>query len=76
MEAKDKNSMDYEEMDNPNSFEKTYGWYIVVNRLSGNDFTKHKIVYDSNVMEALNQLSYIINYEEEQERIRRLTRNS
>ena len=61
--------MEYEEDDNPNSFQKTYGWYIVVNRLSGNDFTKHQVVYNSNVMEALNQLSFLINYDEELNRL-------
>ena len=65
--------MEYEKDDNPNSFQKTYGWYVVVNRLSGNDFTKHQVVYDSNVMEALNQLSFLINYDEE---INRLTRQA
>jgi hypothetical protein len=65
-----------EEDDNERSFQKVYGWFIVVNRLSGNDYTKHKIVYESNVVEVLNQLSFLINYDEEQERIMKQARNS
>ena len=72
----DKARMVLEEDDNERSFQKVYGWFIVVNRLSGNDFTKHKIVYDSNVVEVLNQLSFLINYDEEQERIMKQARNS
>jgi hypothetical protein len=72
----DKARMVLEEDDNERSFQKVYGWFIVVNRLSGNDFTKHKIVYESNVVEVLNQLSFLINYDEEQERIMKQARNS
>jgi hypothetical protein len=72
----DKARMVIEEDDNERSFQKVYGWFIVINRLSGNDFTKHKIVYDSNVVEVLNQLSFLINYDEEQERIMKQARNS
>jgi hypothetical protein len=72
----DKARMVLEEDDNERSFQKVYGWFIVVNKLSGNDFTKHKIVYDSNVVEVLNQLSFLINYDEEQERIMKQARNS
>ena len=72
----DKARMVLEEDDNERSFQKVYGWFIVVNKLSGNDYTKHKIVYESNVVEILNQLSYLINYDEEQERIMKQARNS
>jgi hypothetical protein len=72
----DKARMVLEEDDNERSFQKVYGWFIVVNRLSGNDYTKHKIVYESNVVEVLNQLSFLINYDEEQERIMKQARNS
>ena len=72
----DKTRLEYEEDNNKKSFQKVYGWFIVVNKLAGNDYTKHKIVYESNIVEVLNQLSFLINYEEEQERIMKQARNS
>ena len=72
----DKARLEYEDDNNKKSFQKVYGWFIVVNKLAGNDYTKHKIVYESNVVEVLNQLSFLINYEEEQERIMKQARNS
>ena len=72
----DKTRLEYEDDNNKKSFQKVYGWFIVVNKLSGNDYTKHKIVYESNVVEVLNQLSFLINYEEEQERLILQSRNS
>ena len=72
----DKARMVLEEDDNERSFQKVYGWFIVVNKLSGNDYTKHKIVYESNVVEVLNQLSFLINYDEEKERIMKQSNNS
>jgi hypothetical protein len=54
-----------------NSFQKRFGWFLVINRITGNDFTKHEFVYQKNVMEVLNQLSYLISHDKEMERIQK-----
>lgn len=58
--------MDDVEDDLQNNFAKTFGWFIVVNKLTENDITKHNIIYKMNVVEVLNQLSYVIAFEQEQ----------
>jgi hypothetical protein len=72
----DKARLAFEEDDMGNSFQKVYGWFIVVNKLAGNDFTKHEYIYKKNIMEVLNQLSYLINYDQEQERLQKKMNNS
>ena len=72
----DKARMEFEEDYNERSFQSVYGWFIVVNKLAGNDFTKHEYVYEKTVVEVLNQLSFLINYDQEQERIMKQARNS
>jgi len=61
--------MEDEETDMGNSFQKVYGWFLVVNRIAGNDFTKHEYIFNKKVMEVLNQLSFLIQYDEEQQRL-------
>lgn len=68
--------MEFEGDDMEGSFQKTYGWFIVVNKLTDNDITKHEVVYQKNVMEVLNQLSYLINYDQEQLRLQKKMNNS
>lgn len=68
--------MEFEENDMENSFQKIYGWFIVVNKLTDNDITKHEVVYQKNIMEVLNQLSYLINYDQEQLRLQKKMNNS
>jgi hypothetical protein len=63
----------YVEDDIQNSFQKTYGWFLVVNRIAENDFTKHEYIFKKNIIEVLNQLSFLIQYDKEQER---LTKNA
>ena len=63
--------MDYVENDIQNDFQSVFGWYLVINRLTENDITKHEIVYKKNVMEALNQLSFLIEYDKEQIRLQK-----
>ena len=65
----DEVDMAYVENDIQNSFQKTYGWFLVVNRIAENDFTKHEYIYKKNIIEVLNQLSYLIQYDKEQERL-------
>jgi hypothetical protein len=64
--AANKNDMDDVEDGLQNNFAQTFGWFIVVNKISENDITKHNIIYKMNVVEVLNQLSYVIAYEQEQ----------
>jgi hypothetical protein len=61
--------MEDEETDMGNSFQKVYGWFLVVNRIAGNDFTKHEYIFNKKIMEVLNQLSFLIQYDEEQQRL-------
>ena len=67
----DKNNMVPEETDMDFSLQKTFGWFVVVNRIVGNDFTKHEYVYQKNITEVLNQLSYLVQYDQEQLRLQR-----
>jgi hypothetical protein len=54
-----------------NSFQKTYGWFLVVNRITSNDITKHDYVFKRKLIEVLNQLSYLIDYDKEQVRLQK-----
>lgn len=60
-----KNDMDNVEDDFQNEFQKSFGWFLVLNKISDNDFTKHEYIYQKKVMEVLNQLSYLISYDQE-----------
>ena len=64
-----KTNVENEEADMGNSFQKVYGWFLVVNRIAGNDFTKHEYIFNKKIMEVLNQLSFLIQYDEEQQRL-------
>jgi hypothetical protein len=61
--------MEDEEVDMDTNFQKSFGWFLVVNRIVGNDFTKHEFVYQKNINEVLNQLSFLISYDNEQVRL-------
>jgi hypothetical protein len=61
--------MEDEEDTMENSFEQAFGWFAIINRLCNDDITKHTSVLKTTVMEALNQLLYIM--EKEKEVIRR-----
>ena len=63
--------MEDEETDDRNNFQKVYGWFVVINRIAGNDFTKHDYIYEKNLNEVLNQLSFLINYDQEQIRLQK-----
>jgi hypothetical protein len=65
----DKTSMEDEEDNLHYSFQKTFGWFIVTNKIAGNDFGKHDLIYEKNLVEVLNQLSYLVQYDREQERL-------
>ena len=53
------------------SFQQAFGWFVVTNRLAGNDFTKHDYIYQKTVNEVLNQLSFLISYDKEQIRLQK-----
>ena len=58
-------------MDMEISFEKRFGWYVVLNRISNGDVTKHAIILSKNVIEILNQLVYLVEYDKEQLRMQK-----
>ena len=67
----DKNNLGDEEIDSESNFQKSFGWFLVVNRIAGNDFTKHKQIYETGLNEILNQLSFLISYDQEQLRLQK-----
>jgi hypothetical protein len=67
----DENYVVNQEIDMEYNFQKTFGWYAVLNRIVGNDFTKHEYVYQKNLTEVLNQLSYLVQYDQEQMRLQK-----
>jgi hypothetical protein len=69
------NSMDAKENNMEKGFQQAYGWFLVVNRLTSNDFTKHDEVYKKNLNEVLNQLSFLIDYDREQIRLQKNAMN-
>jgi hypothetical protein len=64
--GQDKDNMDNVEDDLQGSFQESFGWFLVINRICENDFTKHEYVYKKNITEVLNQLSYLISFDIEQ----------
>lgn len=54
-----------------NDFQQVFGWFLIVNRIAGNDFTKHEYIYQKKITEVLNQLNYLIAYDKEQERLQK-----
>ena len=71
----DKNRMDLEETNPESNFQKAYGWYLILNRVAGNDYQNHKIIYNSTIMEILNQLSFLLDYDREQIRLQKKHNN-
>ncbi len=48
------------------SFEKRFGWYVVLNRVAKNDIGRHNQIFEKKIMEILNQLLYMVEYDKEQ----------
>ena len=67
--------MDDEEDNMGSTFQQAFGWYVVTNRIAGNDFTKHEYIYEKTINEVLNQLSYLTSYDKEQERLQKKAMN-
>ena len=56
-----------QEADMEVSFEKRFGWYVVTNRITKGDITKHTQVYEKGIIEVMNQLVYLVEYDREQQ---------
>jgi hypothetical protein len=65
----DKANVGDEEMDIRSNFQKVYGWFIIVNRVAANDIAKHELIYQKKLIEILNQLSYLLDYDREQKKL-------
>jgi hypothetical protein len=66
-----KNDMDPQETNLDLSFEQRFGWYVVLNRVSENSLKEHDKIVEKNVVEVLNQLLYLIEYDKEQIRLQK-----
>ena len=66
-----KNDMDPQETNLDLSFEQRFGWYVVLNRVSENSLKDHDKIVEKNVVEVLNQLLYLIEYDKEQIRLQK-----
>jgi len=61
--------MEIEEDDMEVSFEQAFGWYAVINRLCQDDLTKHETILEKTILEALNQLLYLVEKDKHIERL-------
>lgn len=52
-------------------FQKTFGWFIILNRLSNDDVTRHTEIIEKSIIETLNQLSYLLEKEKLQVRLQK-----
>jgi len=68
MEA-DQIDLDNEPNDLSTSFQKNFGWFFILNRVAENDITKHRTVLEKKIIEVLNQLTYIVQYELVQQKL-------
>ena len=59
------------ERDMENTFEKRFGWYVVLNRVAKNDIGRHTQIFEKKIMEVLNQLLYMVEYDKEQIRLQK-----
>jgi hypothetical protein len=68
MERMDNSEVLREELENDMevTFEKRFGWYVVLNRVTENRITEHDEVLGKKVVEVLNQLLYLVEYDKEQ----------
>lgn len=69
--AEDGVRMEEQEDDSSPSFEKRFGWYVVLNRVTADDITKHETVLKKSLVEILNQTTYLIQKDSEIEKERK-----
>lgn len=62
----DKVRMASQEVDMEITFEKRFGWYLVLNRVGNDDITRHEEITRKTIIEVLNQLSYMVEKDREQ----------
>lgn len=62
----DKVRMALQEDDMEVTFEKRFGWYLVLNRVGNDDITRHEEITRKTILEVLNQLSYMVEKDREQ----------
>ena len=62
-------TLDIQDPNMENSFEKRFGWYVALNRVCENHIEKHDETIEKKVIEVLNQLVYLIEYDKEQDRL-------
>jgi hypothetical protein len=67
----DKNYVEESQSDMEVSFEKRFGWYVVLNRIANGDITKHAKILPKTVIEIMNQLVYLVEYDREQARLQK-----
>lgn len=65
----DKIRMEEQEEGMEKSMEQKFGWFMVLNRITDDDLTRHDSVIKKGIYECLNQLSYLI--EKDKEEIKR-----
>ena len=68
MDKMDSSEVLREELENDMevTFEKRFGWYVVLNRVTDNKIKDHDQVLEKKVVEVLNQLLYLVEYDKEQ----------
>ena len=47
------------------SFEKAFGWFAIINKICGDDITKHDTILKKRTLEILNQLLYLTEKDKE-----------
>jgi hypothetical protein len=62
---RDKVRLEEQEETMVTTFEKTFGWFAVLNRVAIDDVTRHDEIITKSVIEILNQLSYLIEKDKE-----------
>ncbi len=69
----DKNYLEDPETSMASNFQKVFGWYVVLNRITSNDITKHQYVLEKKMIEVFNQLTYIIQHDQLQAELQKKT---
>jgi hypothetical protein len=63
--------MEEQENDKNPSFEKRFGWFAIINRVALDDLSKHDETFRKPLVEILNQLTYLIQKDQEIEKQRK-----
>lgn len=69
----DKIALEIQEDIVEDTFEKRFGWLLVINRIASDDVTRHDQITSRGVIEILNQLTYILEKEKYIESMRKKT---